>query len=42
MTQELSQYCEKYSKLYVRQMKEQKKRLTIDIVTTLVYTIHKK
>lgn len=30
-------YCEKYSKLYFRQIKGNKNRLAIDIVITLVY-----
>ena len=42
MAQELSRYCEEYSKLYPGQMGDRKERLAIDAVATLVHTVQEK
>ena len=42
VAQELSQYCEEFSKLHPGQMGGQKKRSAIDAVATLVHTVQKK
>ncbi len=42
VAQELSQYCEKYSKLDPGQIGGRKKRSTIDAVTILVHTVQEK
>ena len=42
VTQELSQYCEKYSKLHPGQMGGQIERLAIDAVVILVHTVQEK
>ena len=42
MAQELSRYCEEYSKLYPGQMGGRKERSAIDAVATLVYTVQEK
>lgn len=42
MALELFWYCEKNSKLYLRQIGRWKKRSTIDVVATLIHTIQKK
>lgn len=42
VAKEFSQYCEKYFKLYPRQMSGQKKKLAIDVVTTLIHIVQEK
>ena len=42
VAQELSRYCEEYSKLYSGQMGGRKERSAIDAVTTLVHTVQEK
>ena len=42
VAKELSHYCEKYSKLYFRQIKDQKERSAIDEVATLVYIVQER
>ncbi len=42
VAQELSQYCEKYSKLHPGQMGGRKERSAIDAVATLIHTVQEK
>lgn len=42
VAQELSRYCENYSKLHPRQMGGQKERLAIDVVAILVHNVQEK
>lgn len=41
MEEQLSRYCESYSKLHLGQMGSQKKRSAIDAVAILVHTVQK-
>ena len=42
MAKKLSQYCEEYFKLHLRQIGERKKRLAIDTVSILDHTVQEK
>ena len=42
VAKELSQYCEDYSKLHLRQMGGQKERLAIDAFAMLIHVIQEK